>query len=167
MMDDLHFLDHNLRLTHADLVELQSCAMQNQKLEAFSKDTIAIWTDVDEILGQSSSSEISESIVKLHQTQCAETVEQTNEIEQLLNTDALEISFKSNESFESLNVQLNSSNTEEISENGIKNKNKSRIDINKLKVIDCILGVNVSRKLHAERIITHCIDYNHIMACKI
>lgn len=122
MMENLHFLDHHLHLTFEDLHDLQLCTNDIQKFQPFSKDTIAIWTEVDAILEQSKQPK-SNHLANHHQTQCVETVKQTNEIDQLINIDALDISFKSNESFESLNWTLNSSNTERVSENGTKKIN--------------------------------------------
>lgn len=105
MMNDLHFLDHNLPFTFKDLHDLQlhSKHIRKQKIETISIDTIPIWTDVDAILGQNH-----KSSVKSHEAQCVEAINQSSEVERFLSIDALDISFNSNESFQSLT--FNSSN---------------------------------------------------------
>lgn len=101
MMNELHFLDHNLPLTFKDLHELQlhSQHVQKQKIEIISMDLIPIWTDVDAILSQSRKPN-----VKPHEGQCVEAMNQSNEIERSLNVDLLDVSFNSNESFDSLSL---------------------------------------------------------------
>lgn len=123
MMTDLNFLDHNIQFTYEDLHELQLHSdyipKQKQKFKIFSMDTIAIWTDVDSILDQKQ-----KSSTQPYQIECIEMAKQKNEAEQTLNIDALEVSFKSDESFESPNWTFNLSNGNQASTNGIRKTNK-------------------------------------------
>lgn len=156
MMTHLNYLDHCLPFTCEDFAELQLLTNHIQKqIGKCSTSEIAIWADVDAI-----SENKHDLSAQTYQVQCNEIAEQTNEGEKILDINALNVSFKSNESFESFNWTLNLSNGEKSSTNGTTKSHKiveNYIDNSKF---DCVSDVDMSRKIQAERIIAHSINYN-------
>lgn len=118
-MTELNFLDHNLNCMPNDLQlnELQLNPNDMSKWKRTSVDTNVIWSDVDRIFKYSQTSE-----EQVHHTQSIEVPIQTNEAGNISNIDALDVSLKSNESFESLGVSLNLSHIEQAPKNGISKK---------------------------------------------
>lgn len=120
-MTDLNFLDHSLNFTYKDLHGLQSEVNQNHiqkhKLEKYS---IAIWSDVDTILEQSRKNRnemiFEQMLASNVHAQCIDTGKQTNEserhAEKILSIDVLDVSFESNEFFESPKSSFTLSNVE-------------------------------------------------------
>lgn len=115
MMTDLNYLDHCLPFTCKNFDELQllkNCTQrQKRKIEEDSMNSIAIWTDVEGILENEH-----DSSAQSCQILCNETAEETSESK--TNIDALNVSFKPDDSFELFNWTFNLSNVEKLPTNG-------------------------------------------------